>query len=90
MNMESSWTVYRSRFLVQARQLKQPFSFIDALGREHFGQPGDYLVESSDGLRRITPRQLFEDIYVPLPGLASDQEQARRARGWSAGYSALA
>jgi hypothetical protein len=66
MNIERSWTVYRTRFLVHARQLAEPLVFTDILGREHSGQTGDYLVESSDGLRRITPRHLFEDIYVPV------------------------
>jgi hypothetical protein len=66
MNIERPWTVYRTRFLVHARQLTEQLVFTDALGREHSGQPGDYLVESSDGLRRITPRHLFEDIYVPV------------------------
>lgn len=66
MNVESPWTVYRTRFLVRARQLTEPLLFIDALGREHSGLPGDYLVESSLGFRRITPRAIFEDIYVPL------------------------
>ena len=66
MNIERSWTVYRTRFLVHARQLTEPLVFTDVLGREHSGQTGDYLVESSDGLRRITPRHLFEDIYVPV------------------------
>ena len=66
MNAERPWTVYRTRFLVHARQLSEPLVFTDALGREHSGQAGDYLVESSDGIRRITPRRLFEDIYVPV------------------------
>jgi hypothetical protein len=66
MSSERSWTVYRTRFLVHARQLTEPLVFTDCLGREHSGQAGDYLVESSDGLRRITPRHLFEDIYVPV------------------------
>ena len=66
MNVESPWTVYRTRFVVQARQLTEPLAFTDALGREHSGQPGDYLVEYSEGVRRITPREAFEDIYVPL------------------------
>jgi hypothetical protein len=72
MNLEISrpWTAYRTRFLVHARQLTDPLIFTDALGREHSGKPGDYLVESSDGLRRITPRHLFEDIYVPLHPIA--------------------
>ncbi|MGB9360401.1 MAG: hypothetical protein WCA99_02280, partial [Candidatus Sulfotelmatobacter sp.] len=38
----------------------------DVLGRQHSGRKGDYLVESSDGVLRIAPRQIFEDIYVPL------------------------
>jgi hypothetical protein len=66
MNFESQWTVYRTRFLVSARQLTEPLVFIDPLGREQSGQPGDYLVETSGGIRRITTRTLFEDIYVPL------------------------
>jgi len=68
MNVESPWTVYRTRFVVRARQLTEPLIFTDALGREHSGLPGDYLVESSQGFRRITPQGLFEDIYVPLNG----------------------
>jgi hypothetical protein len=68
MNSESRWTVYRTRFLVRARQLTQPLAFTDALGREQSGQPGDYLVEFSDGIKRITNQALFEDIYVPLAG----------------------
>ena len=66
MNLESQWTVYRTRFLVRARQLTEPLVFTDALGREQSGRPGDYLVESCDGIRRITTQALFEDIYVPL------------------------
>jgi hypothetical protein len=66
MNLESQWTVYRTRFLVRARQLTQSLVFTDALGREQSGRPGDYLVESSDGIRRITTQAIFEDIYVPV------------------------
>jgi len=66
MNSESDWTVYRTRFLVRARQLTAPLLFTDTLGREHSGRPGDYLVESADGIRRITSQAIFEDIYVPL------------------------
>ena len=66
MSEGNSWNVYRTRFLVRARQLTQPLVFTDLFGREHSGQPGDYLVETSDGIRRITSRALFEDIYVPL------------------------
>ena len=76
--MLSDWTTYRTRFLVRARQLDQPLTFVDGLGREHSGQTGDYLILSSDGSRRIAPREIFEDIYVPLneavsPKPADDQ-----------------
>ena len=66
MNVESQWTVYCTRFLVRARQLIEPLVFTDVLGREQSGQPGDYLVETSAGIRRITTQALFEDIYVPI------------------------
>jgi len=77
MNAESQWTVYRTRFLVRARQLTRPFAFTDALGREQSGQPGDYLVEFSDGIKRITNQALFEDIYVPLAGTQFEPAQHR-------------
>jgi hypothetical protein len=66
MNLETQWTVYRTRFLVRARQLTEPLVFTDVLGREQSGRPGDYLVETSEGIERITTQALFEDIYVPL------------------------
>lgn len=66
MNLETQWTVYRTRFLVRARQLTEPLVFTDILGREQSGRPGDYLVETSEGVKRITSQALFEDIYVPL------------------------
>ncbi len=66
MNCEEDWTVYRTRFLVRARRLTERMVFIDALGREHTGEPGDYLVESAEGCFRITARKIFEDVYVPL------------------------
>jgi len=69
MNIEGQWTVYRTRFLVHARQLTEPLIFTDILGREQSGRPGDYLVETSEGVRRITTQALFEDIYVPLAPL---------------------
>lgn len=69
--MASQWTTYRTRFLVRARQLDAPLTFVDAIGREHSGQKGDYLVLSCDGSQRIAPREIFEDIYVPM-GRASD------------------
>ena len=71
--VESEWQVYRTRFLIRARQLTGPMEFRDALGREHRGQKGDYLVESSDGVLRIAPREIFEDVYVAM-GLAIEKE----------------
>jgi hypothetical protein len=64
--MVSEWTTYRTRFLIRAKQLDEPLTFVDCIGREHSGQVGDYLVLSSDGSRRIAPREIFEDIYVPM------------------------
>ncbi len=64
--MSSEWKIYRTRFLTRAKQLVAPMSFVDHLGREHHGEVGDYLVETSDGVRRITPREMFEDIYVAM------------------------
>jgi hypothetical protein len=66
MKATSPWITYRTRFLVNAKQLNTTLSFTDSLGRVHSGRKGDYLVESSDGVLRIAPRQIFEDIYVPL------------------------
>jgi hypothetical protein len=66
MKANKPWITYRTRFLVKAKQLTSSLIFTDALGREHSGRKGDYLVESSDGVLRIAPRQIFEDIYVPL------------------------
>jgi hypothetical protein len=65
-SMATEWTTYRTRFLITAKQLDAPLTFVDAIGREHSGQRGDYLVQSSDGSRRIAPREIFEDIYVPM------------------------
>jgi hypothetical protein len=62
----TEWKTYRTRFLIKARQLTEPLVFVDALGREHRGSSGDYLIESSDGCRSIQRRAIFEDIYVPL------------------------
>ena len=64
--MNSEWKIYRTRFLVRAKQITAPMMFVDLLGREHRGQEGDYLVETSDGLQRIASRQIFEDIYVAM------------------------
>ena len=66
MKTGSEWQIYRTRFLIRAKQLSEPLVFVDALGREHCGQKGDYLVESSDGTRRIAHRAIFEDVYVAI------------------------
>jgi len=65
---DSDWKIYRTRFLVRAKQLTKPLYFVDALGREHHGDKGDYVVESTDGSRRIAPRSIFEDVYVVMNG----------------------
>jgi len=70
---ESDWQIYRTRFLIRARQLTEPLVFRDALGREHRGRVNDYLVESSDGTRRIAPREIFEDIYVAMGPAGDDR-----------------
>jgi hypothetical protein len=62
----AEWKTYRTRFLVKAKQLGSSLSFVDPLGRQHAGRKGDYLVESSDGVISIAPRQIFEDIYVAI------------------------
>jgi len=74
-----NWNLYRTRFLVRARQLTHPLVFTDSLGREHSGQSGDYVVETSGGIRRITSRTLFEDIYVLIEpaGCSSADVQKR-------------
>ncbi|MGA7905792.1 MAG: hypothetical protein WCA16_00195 [Candidatus Sulfotelmatobacter sp.] len=66
MKTTNEWITYRTRFLVKAKQLRYSLTFTDALGRQHAGRKGDYLVESSDGVLRIAPRQIFEDVYVPM------------------------
>jgi hypothetical protein len=66
MKATNPWITYRTRFLVKAKQLTTSLAFTDVLGRQHSGRKGDYLVESSDGVLRIAPRQIFEDIYVAL------------------------
>jgi hypothetical protein len=71
----SQWQTYRTRFLVKAKQLSCGLVFTDSLGRQHSGRKGDYLVESSDGVLSITPRQIFEDVYVSMPGAKAESEQ---------------
>jgi len=69
--MSDVWSTYRTRFLVRAQQLTEPMTFTDVLGREHHGDPGDYLVQSPLGLR-VAPREVFEDVYVLLKGEESE------------------
>jgi len=72
------WNVYRTRFLVHAKQLTEPLVFTDPLGREHQGRPGDYLVHSSNGLPRIARREIFEDVYVMME-TEIDREETKAA-----------
>jgi len=65
--MSDVWNTYRTRFLVRAQQLTEPVTFTDVLGREHHGNLGDYLVQSSHRLR-VAPREVFEDVYVLFKG----------------------
>jgi hypothetical protein len=76
--MPEDWNTYRTRFLVRAKQLTEPLRFTDPLGREHNGLPGDYLVQSSEGLLRIAPREIFEDIYVPMEDAELDLSSLSR------------
>jgi hypothetical protein len=68
----AEWKTYRTRFLIKAKQLSSSLSFVDSLGRQHSGRKGDYLVESSDGVISIAPRQIFEDIYVVMGDTMND------------------
>jgi len=72
------WKIYRTRFLVKAKQLSSSLSFVDSLGRQHSGRKGDYLVESSEGVVSIAPRQIFEDIYVAM-GMEAEDAVVRAA-----------
>jgi len=69
------WKTYRTRFLVKAKQLSSSLVFTDSLGRQHSGRKGDYLVESSDGVLSIAPRQIFEDVYVSMPQADAESQQ---------------
>jgi hypothetical protein len=74
------WKTYRTRFLVKAKQLSSNLTFTDHLGRQHCGRKGDYLVESCDGVLTIAPRQIFEDVYVPMRQTNAPSE-TRSAQG---------
>ncbi len=60
------WKIYRTRFLVKATKLTETTVIVDELGKFQTGQPGDYLVQCSDGSHRISPRHVFEDVYVEM------------------------
>jgi hypothetical protein len=78
--MPDDWNTYRTRFLVRAKRLTEPLTFTDPLGREHRGLPGDYLVQSCEGLSRIAPREIFEDVYVVLEQEEEAQDSTTRRR----------
>ncbi len=85
MISKECWNMYCTRFLVRARQLTEPIVFTDPFGHEHVGRPGDYLVETSNGTRRIATSAFFEDAYMPLaavgPGAADGSLPDRRPPG---------
>jgi len=83
------WKLYRTRFLAKARRLDQPCSVTDACGRTQQGGPGDYLVEGSDGSRRIAPAHVFEDIYVELGSGTRQPACSRAARVQNKVYNML-
>jgi hypothetical protein len=78
MKASAEWATYRTRFLIRAKQLTGPMIFVDALGREHSGCAGDYLMESPDGGRRIAPRAIFEDIYVIMDSGSTRTNRKKR------------
>jgi len=75
----NDWQTYRTRFTIRARTLSAPLSFIDGLGREQSGNTGDYLVESN-GVVTITPRRIFEDVYVAMEAAQTNVEAAAFGR----------
>ena len=80
--MSDDWNVYRTRFLVRAKQLSEFVEFTDPLGRHHSGKPGDYLVQSSEGLLRIAPRaaQLINYLFQWIRACRGDELLRRRPR----------
>ncbi len=88
MISKNSWNMYCTRFLVRARQLTEPISFIDPLGHEHVGRPGDYLVETSNGIRRIATKAFFEDTYVPITPARLDPQNGDSLERSSPGITA--
>ncbi len=72
------WKIYRTRFLVKATKLTETTVIVDELGKFQTGQAGDYLVQCSDGTQRISPRHVFEDVYVEMSGDTAAAFPARR------------
>ncbi len=68
--MSDDWKTYRTRFVVRAKQLTEAFTFTGIDGREQHGRPGDYVIESREGLR-ISRREIFEDVYIVMEGVES-------------------
>jgi len=62
MANRQSWKIYRTNYL--ANQLSESYRVVDSAGQLVAGDPGDYLVENSGGILRITRREVFEDVYV--------------------------
>jgi hypothetical protein len=85
--MSDDWNVYRTRFLVRAKQLTEFVEFYDPLGRHHTGTPGAYLVHSSEGLLRIAAREIFEDVYVRLAENAPPSFSSGDGRSFSTGHN---
>lgn len=75
----TNWNVYCSRFLIKAKQLTSPFTFVDLQGNKYHGAAGDYFVESVEGGFRILPRKLMEDVYMCM-GRAKDSWQAAQEK----------
>lgn len=73
----SDWKIYRTRYLTKARQLTETTVVLDHVGRFHTGKPGDYLVQCPDGSQRISPRHVFEDVYVEMSAAAPVQLPVR-------------
>ena len=73
--MQPDWKTYRTRFIVRAKQLTEPFTCTDINGHEHHGRPGDYVIESREGLR-ISRREIFEDVYVAMEAAESTRPRA--------------
>ena len=76
---ESEWQVYRTRFLIRAKQLTAAAWSSGMCSDVNIAvKRGDYLIESSDGTQRIAPREIFEDIYVAMGSRVRSEESSSR------------